>query len=267
MHSHVVLRATDRGEVIVPQIPAEIGAGVGERQQQCAQPEQRGPTHPRARGDHRNGRHERPTLARAIFNDVSFIEHARPERDEQRQQSERHHREQRDLHARGEVQVLAEDDHELRREHEIAAAEHAHPEHVFAEMRILAQDLEQHAEAERLGAPDRGVLFGQQCEFPPDPRRAIQPCRQQTGRRAGAKQPARVEDLLVERPRGQCRRECDGQRAHDDDAPGVAADRRARVVGAPDRGPHREYSGPHDTRDQDGGHRESQSAERTWRHA
>ena len=63
------------------------------------------------------------------------------------------------------VQVLAEDHHELRGEHEVAAAEHAHPEHVFAEMRILAQDLEQHAEAERLGAPDRRVLFGEQREL------------------------------------------------------------------------------------------------------
>ena len=54
---------------------------------------------------------------------------------------------------------------ELRGQHQVAAAEQAHPEHVLAEVRILFQDLEQHAEAEWLGAADGRRFLGQQGEL------------------------------------------------------------------------------------------------------
>src|SRR5689334_1644578 len=38
VHTHVVLRATDRSEVIVPEIPPEVGARVCHAEQHCATP-------------------------------------------------------------------------------------------------------------------------------------------------------------------------------------------------------------------------------------
>ena len=269
MHSHVVLRATDRGEVIVPEIPAEIGAGVGERQQQRAQPQQRQPTPSRCPAVITATAATSAQLWRARYSTTCpSIEHARPERDEQRQQ--------------------------CRAAPPTAARSACSRERCRCSLKMTTSC----EVSMRLPPPNTPIqnMYSRKCgslrrisNNMPRLNGSVRPtaafssassansrrtraarynhAASKPGRRAGAKQPARVDDLLVERPGGQRRRERDGQRAHDDDAPGVAADRRARIVGAPDRGAHREHAGPHDTRDQDGGHRESQSAERTRRHA
>src|SRR5215470_7266677 len=63
VHSHVMLRTADRGEVVVAEIPAEISTGLGRAEQHRANPQQRLPRteHP---GAHRRTReHDRPPLA------------------------------------------------------------------------------------------------------------------------------------------------------------------------------------------------------------
>ena len=196
VHTHVVLRAADRGEVIVPEIPAEVGAGVRRAQQHRADPQHRQRCEPGAQGQRRDREHQRPALARAVFDDVPLGRTCVPRTARIAATVPSGTTDSNAICSLGgQMQMFAEDHHELRGQHQVAAAVDSHPEHVLAEMRILAQDLEQHPETEGFRAPDCRVLFGEQHELAAHARATIHPCGKQARSGAGSKQPARVHPL------------------------------------------------------------------------
>ncbi len=191
----------------------------------------------------RDGRDQRPALARAVFDDVPLGRTCAPRTGRTAAAVPSGTTDSNAIcSAGGQVQVFAEDDHELRGQHQVAAAEHSHPEHVFAEVRILAQDLEQHAEAERLGAarPPRSLRPAARIRGARAPRdTATPPAGPQRRRRQTASANRCTAVSSVQAASAAASR--DGERTHDDDATGVAADRRARIVRAPHGGAHREH--------------------------
>src|SRR5207302_4991731 len=78
MHAHVVLRAADRGEVIVTEIPAKIGTRLGGAEQDRPDPQERArpAEHPGAHGGGRE--HDRPALPGAIAHHMRPVEQPRP---------------------------------------------------------------------------------------------------------------------------------------------------------------------------------------------